>query len=86
MEEVNIGYTFKKSVWGNGFGFEACKEILRFGFNELKLSQIVAVIWPDNMVSINLVKKCGLRYWKNIIWNGSDRVVYSIETTDNNRV
>lgn len=82
MKEVNIGYAFKKPMWGNGFGFEACKEILRVGFTELEFRRVVAVIWPDNMASINLVKKCGFQYWKSIIWNDSDRVVYFIDNAD----
>ncbi len=86
MNEVNIGYAFNKSTWGNGFAFESCKAILKFGFNNLKLPQIVAVIWPDNVASINLVKKCGFHHWKNITWSNSDRVVYSIENAANKRI
>ena len=81
MEEVNIGYAFKRSFWVIGLAFEACKAILRFGLQTLIFPKIVAVIWPDNLASINLMKKCGLNFWKKTIWSGSDRVVYSIDNT-----
>jgi len=79
VAEVNIGYAFSQSVWRKGFAYEACKEIMKYGFDLLKLEQIIAVIWPINLVSINLVKKCGFEYWKDITWQGSERVVYSID-------
>lgn len=78
VAEVNIGYAFSQSVWRQGFAYEACKEIMKYGFNLLKLEQIIAVIWPVNLASINLVKKCGFKYWKDITWKGSERVVYSV--------
>ncbi len=78
VTEVNIGYAFLQSVWRKGFAYEACIEIMKYGFDLLKLDQIIAVIWPDNLASINLVKKCDFEYWKNIIWLGSDRVVYRV--------
>lgn len=78
MEEVNIGYAFEKSRWHQGLGFEACRAILSFGFTELGLSQVVAVIHPDNRASNQLAQKCGLHFWKAFEWSGRNRVVYEI--------
>ncbi|MFC1532380.1 GNAT family N-acetyltransferase [Thermodesulfobacteriota bacterium] len=83
MEDVNIGYAFEKKYWRKGFGFETCQAILEFGQSVLDLSHIIAVIWPQNTASIRLIEKCGLRFWKKIIWSGSDRVVYRIDFSDN---
>jgi len=81
MEEVNLGYALEKTRWRKGYGFEVCQAILQYGFQQLRLSEIVAVIWPDNKASIKLVEKCGLKYWKKTIWSGSDRIVYKIKNT-----
>ncbi|MFX0088039.1 MAG: GNAT family N-acetyltransferase [Candidatus Hodarchaeota archaeon] len=78
MTQVNVGYALEKSVWRQGFGTEACQYFLNYGFQILGLSKNVATIWPANTASINLAKKCGLQYWKQIIWSGSDRVIYTI--------
>jgi RimJ/RimL family protein N-acetyltransferase len=78
MAEVNIGYAFEKSRWRQGFGFEACRAALDFGFQRLGLDTIVAVIWPDNRASIKLAEKLGLEFWKAFTWQGGERVVYRI--------
>jgi len=79
MDDVNIGYAFEQQYWRKGFGFEACRTILKFGQNVLNISHIVAVIWPQNIASIHLIEKCGLRFWKIMIWGGGERVVYRID-------
>ncbi len=81
MTEVNIGYAFEESRWRRGFGYEACRAILNYGFETLQLTRIVAVVWPDNTASISLIEKCGLEYWKRIIWNGGERIVFKADNS-----
>ena len=83
IDDVNLGYAFDQQYWRKGFGFETCRAILEFGEKGLKLSHLVAVIWPQNIASIRLAEKCGLRFWKKIVWGGGDRVVYRIDFSDN---
>ncbi len=78
MVEVNIGYAIERTRWHQGFGLEASKAVLDFGFQELRLKVIVAVIRPNNRASIRLVEKLGLGFWKAFIWQGEDRVAYRI--------
>lgn len=76
LNDINIGYAFKRSYWRRGLAFEVCQRIIKYAFERLYLSHIVAVIWPDNMPSINLAKKCGMTFWKSTFWGGGDRVIY----------
>ena len=76
MKEVNIGYAFHPSCWRKGLGHETCRAVLDHGFEKLELSEIVAVIAPENTASIGLAEKCGLRFWKQTIWTGNERVVH----------
>lgn len=76
MTEVNIGYAFEPSKWGQGFGYETCRTILDHGFEQLRLKTIVAVIWQDNIASIRLAEKLGLHFWKEFVWQGGKRVAY----------
>jgi [ribosomal protein S5]-alanine N-acetyltransferase len=76
MDNVNIGYAFKKSEWRKGFAYESCLFFVNYAFNSLNLIKIVAVIWPQNEASIYLVKKCGFQFQEEIIWSGSVRVIY----------
>lgn len=81
MTEVNIGYAFKKAIWRNGFAFEACQKILDVGFNSLQLAHIVAVIWPENLASQQLMRKCGFSYREHFLWKGSPRVLFERQIT-----
>ena len=52
--------------------------MLDFGFQELGLETIVAVIWPGNRASITLAEKLGLRFWKAFTWQGGKQVAYRL--------
>ena len=76
MTDVNIGYAIKKSEWKKGFAYESCQFIINYAFDILKLKKIIAVIWPQNEASVELIKKCGFQFQEKTIWNGSARVIY----------
>jgi ribosomal-protein-alanine N-acetyltransferase len=78
MPEVNVGYAFERAMWGRGFASETCRAVLAFGFQEVRLEQIVAVIAPANEASIRVAERCGLRLWKRFRWTGRDRLAYRI--------
>lgn len=59
--EIEAGYMFRPSAWGQGYATEACKRILQFGFEMTHLDQIVAVTDQENLASRQVLKKCGLR-------------------------
>jgi RimJ/RimL family protein N-acetyltransferase len=78
MPEVNLGYLVDRNHWGKGFGTEASKASLDFGFQNCKMDQIVATTAPKNIASLKVLEKCGLSFWKKIERNNRERVVYSI--------
>lgn len=63
-DETEIGYLLARSAWGKGYATESAKACLRYGFEELKLDQIVAVAFPENLVSRRVMEKLGMRYVK----------------------
>ena len=42
------------------------------------LSEIVAVISPENTPSMRLAEKVGMAYWKRTTWSDQPRIVYRI--------
>jgi RimJ/RimL family protein N-acetyltransferase len=57
--EIEIGFLFKRSTWGQGVATEACRRLLRFAFEETPLTEIVGVIEEGNAASENVLLKCG---------------------------
>ena len=46
-----------KDYWGKGYGTEAVKKVVDFGFNVIGLNRIEAFITPENYGSIKVLKK-----------------------------
>ncbi|MCP5084735.1 MAG: GNAT family N-acetyltransferase [Alphaproteobacteria bacterium] len=59
--EIEIGYMFKRTAWGQGYATEACSRLLRFAFEQTALEDVVAVTDLENHASKHVLRKAGLR-------------------------
>lgn len=55
-------YWLGEKYWKNGYGTEAAKKIIDFGFNKLKLRRIDVEAFTKNKASNALIKKLGFTY------------------------
>ena len=58
---AEIWYKLNPKFWNKGYATEAVKEILNFGFNELKLHRIEAGCAIKNIASIKVLEKVGMK-------------------------
>lgn len=58
---VEIGWRLDPAFWGNGYATEAAREILRFGFEELGLEEIVSFTATGNTRSFAVMERLGMR-------------------------
>lgn len=56
---AEVGYMLAKEQQGKGMMHEAITEVIRYGFETMKLHSIEAVIAPDNTASQRVVEKAG---------------------------
>jgi len=56
-----LGYDLLPSYWNKGIITEAVKEILRFGFEEMKLNRVQAITFPENVASTRVLEKLGFQ-------------------------
>ena len=54
-----LGYSILSEFWNMGFAAEACKSIVNFGFEYLKLSTIQASTTENNIASMKVLEKLG---------------------------
>lgn len=80
--EIELAYGLAKSSWGKGFATEAARVSLRYGFEELKLDRIVAVVNPQNAPSQRVLEKLGMRYTKDAHHYDADLMYYEISKQD----
>jgi len=57
-----IGYWIGREFQGKGYATEATKSLLAFAVDHLELERINANVLEDNAASINVLKKCGMRF------------------------
>ena len=57
----HIGYCFRRDAWGHGYGTEAARALVAFGFEALDLHRIFATCDPQNTASARVLEKAGMR-------------------------
>ena len=65
---VEITYHLARAHWGKGYATEAAQCLVRHGFADLGLDEIVAAVNPANVRSIRVAEKLGLRLRTKIEW------------------
>ena len=61
-QHAELGYWIGVRYWGHGYATEAAREMLRYGFEDLKLHRIFASHFRHNPASGEVLKKLGMRY------------------------
>ncbi|NEV02407.1 GNAT family N-acetyltransferase [Bradyrhizobium uaiense] len=59
---VEVGWRLARPFWGQGFAMEAARASLRFGFEEVRLAEVVAHASIRNVRSRRLMAKLGMRH------------------------
>ncbi|MEA2646890.1 MAG: hypothetical protein QOE92_1973 [Chloroflexota bacterium] len=76
--DIEVGYALVPAAWGRGYATEAAAAAVDWGFRALGLERIVAVAFPENRASQQVMKKLGMRYLRDGRWWGHDLVQYGI--------
>jgi len=51
----------EKSYWGQGYGTDTLKTVLKFCFAKLKLNRVELSVYPPNIAGFKLYTKCGFK-------------------------
>lgn len=62
LPAVEIGWRFRRGHWGRGYATEAARPVLHYAFTEAGLDRIVSIPWAENLASIRVMLKLGLRF------------------------
>jgi ribosomal-protein-alanine N-acetyltransferase len=61
---VDLGYGLARAYWGQDLITEAARASLRHGFEQLKLDTVTAIALPDNVGSVRVMQKLGMKFLK----------------------
>lgn len=82
LEEVDLGYRFLPRYWGAGLATEACEACVRFGFEILGLQRIIALVLPENLVSIRVLQKVGMKEEEVVQYDDLRPIRYAIHPAE----
>ena len=70
--ETEVAYMLEMEQWGQGFGTEVARYSLRYGFIDLGIEKIVAIVHPNNLASRKVIKKLGMHFVDRASYFGMD--------------
>lgn len=76
LDEVDLGYRLMSAHWGNGYGTEAARACMDYGFNTLGLTSIVALVLPENAASVHVLEKLGFAMDGEVVEDGLRALKY----------
>src|SRR5262249_16779962 len=79
LGEVGIGYRLQPDWRGKGLATECTRATLDYGFEQLGLPRIIALVHPDNAASIRVLEKLGMHSAGVIDYHGENAVRYVLE-------
>lgn len=69
-EQTEIRFALLPEFWGFGYASEICKELIRFGFEDLGAEKLAAAHGANNHKSERILTKNGFCYLKTILLDG----------------
>ncbi len=68
--EIEVGYHLVRSCHGRGIATEAARAVMAYAFDRAGHSRVVSLIRPDNIASLRVAGKNGLRYERDVMFRG----------------
>jgi len=85
LGETEIGWALRGDARGRGFATEAARAYASWGFRNLAVPYLTAMIRPDNARSIAVAARLGMTELRTDVLSGNPVVVYSIGPRDSSR-
>lgn len=62
LADVDVGFAFLPKFWSKGYAYESASAVLRYAKEVCGLNRIVGITSPDNIASIGVLEKLGLKF------------------------
>lgn len=80
--EVEIGWRLARWAWGRGLASEAAVVMRDLAFDDLDLPRIVSVATRDNGASLAVMRRIGMRPWRDLVHDGLPLTVHVMHAGD----
>jgi RimJ/RimL family protein N-acetyltransferase len=66
LDDADVGFAFLPHFWRQGYAYESAQAVKSYAFETLGLPRVLAITSPDNLGSMRVLEKIGLRYERMI--------------------
>ncbi len=80
--EPELGWAIAEEFWNKGLASEAASAYLDYGFHTLNYSRIVAVARPENLASLRVMEKIGMKFERTGDFYDRELAYYAINRKD----
>lgn len=77
--ELEIAYSLLPKFWLNGYATEIAKQMKVFGFKNLTNKRLISIIHQENVQSMNVAQKNGMKKLFETQFQGMEVFVYGVE-------
>lgn len=77
-----VVYHLARRHWGRGLATEMARASVDFGFRQKRFERIVAIARPENLASIHVMEKIGMRFEQQTTYYDLEVVQYSLSRAD----
>jgi ribosomal-protein-alanine N-acetyltransferase len=82
VDRAEIGYIFGRASWGRGIATEAARACLWYGFERLGYEEIGAGAKRENVASLRVIEKLGMRHVANDYFDLNGGAYYHLSRDD----
>lgn len=78
VEEIEVAYTFKRTLWGQGLASEITNALTGIGLSRLELPSLIGLVSVENAASRRVLEKSKFILERRTTYRGEDVVIYRI--------
>lgn len=77
-DSIQLAYRLQRAAWGKGHASQAAKQLCEYAWRETEVSELVAVVWPDNQASVRVLEKLGFAFRSRECHYDRETIVYTL--------
>ncbi|MDH6259280.1 GNAT family N-acetyltransferase [Bradyrhizobium sp. BR13661] len=78
IDEIEIAYTFRRDLWGQGFASEIATALTDIGLSQLKLPSLIGLVFVEHGASRRVLEKSNYSFEKYTMHHDEAVVIYRI--------
>jgi RimJ/RimL family protein N-acetyltransferase len=78
IDEIEIAYTFKRSLWGQGLASEIATAMTDIGLSQLELPSLIGLVFVGHGASRRVLEKSNYILERSTTHHGEDVAIYRI--------